>query len=143
MIGQFFAAIAKDPRGPEGRMLIKIGVVKSAVGADKYLVQFEAKGYNFSNIIPADQMGSFAFFDTKEARQIFISELLAQNTMEATAPTESSQGAEFHQEVSALGETSGGQVGSPNAISSVATGPSDSAGGVASRRSGRTSRRER
>jgi hypothetical protein len=87
MIGQFFAAIAKDPRGPEGRMLIKIGVVKSAVGADKYLVQFEAKGYNFSNIIPADQMGSFAFFDTKEARQIFINELLAQNTMEATAPT--------------------------------------------------------
>jgi hypothetical protein len=104
MIGQFFAAIAADPRGPEGRMLIKLGKVIAAVGNDKYLLQFEAKGYKFSNIVKSDDMGSFAFFDSEVARKQFVGELLATNQLTAeTAPTESSQGAEFRQVVSEQG----------------------------------------
>jgi hypothetical protein len=77
MQGLYFAAIGPDPRGPEGRMLIKLGQVKSKIGEDRWLIEFAAKGYRFSNVLSADQLGSFAFFEDVKARDIFISELIA------------------------------------------------------------------
>ena len=143
MIGQFFAAIGADPRGPEGRMLIKIGKVLSAVGPDRFLLQFEAKGYKFSNVVSADQLGSFAFFDSIAAREQFVGELLAQNVKEDSAPKASDQlaGSLPTSQAEFARERLNGLVGSPNAISSTATESGDSAGGATGRRTGRTSRR--
>lgn len=80
MQGQFFVHVGADPRGAEGRMLIKSGVVKSQVGAGHWLLEFNAKGYNFSNVLRAEQLESFAFFNTAGARDAFIAELVASNT---------------------------------------------------------------
>jgi hypothetical protein len=80
MIGQFFAHIGPDPRASDGsRMLIKTGVVKSQIGADRWLLEFNAKGYNFSNVLTAAQLESFVFFNTQAIREQFIAELIASN----------------------------------------------------------------
>jgi hypothetical protein len=86
MQGLFFSHITPDPNNPQ-RMLIKSGVVKSAVGPDRWLLEFEARGYNFSNILPAAALENFAFFETREARATFIRELVAANT-KAEPPAE-------------------------------------------------------
>ena len=78
MIGMFFAHIAPDPRTP-GRMLIKQGTVKAAVGVGRWLLSFQGKGYNFSNVFSAEALDGFAFFDTVAERQAFIADLLAAN----------------------------------------------------------------
>jgi hypothetical protein len=80
MLGLFFVHISPDPR-PEaaGRMLIKTGIVKSQVGADRWLLQFDAKGYKFANVFRGEQLENFGFFETALARQEFISELIASN----------------------------------------------------------------
>jgi hypothetical protein len=88
--GLYFAAVGPDPRGPEGRILIKLGRVKAQVAAERWLLEFSAKGYRFSNVISADQMGSFAFFEDTAARDTFISELI---TTAEKAPMETTEAA--------------------------------------------------
>jgi hypothetical protein len=85
MLGLFFVNISPDPRA-EGRLLIKTGLVKSQVGADRYLLEFNGKGYNFSNVFRAEQLESFAFFNTPAARAAFIEELVSSNAPPTPAP---------------------------------------------------------
>jgi hypothetical protein len=75
MQGKFFTVISPDPK-VQGRMLIKLGVVKKELG-DCLVLTFQAKDYNFTNIIHADKLVNFAFFDTAEQRQQFLRELMA------------------------------------------------------------------
>ena len=82
MQGQFFVHIGPDPRTP-GRMLIKTGVVAAVLGGDHLLLEFQANGYRFKNVLAPELLKSFAFFDTAEERQAFIDELMASG-----APTE-------------------------------------------------------
>lgn len=84
MQGSFFVNIARDPR-VDGRMLIKSGVVKAQLVPGRYLLEFQGNGYRFSNVLGAEQLSNFAFFDTVEAREQFIAELTA-------APPESAEG---------------------------------------------------
>lgn len=89
MQGQYFAHISPNPRGPEGAMLIKVGQVKAAVGVGRWLLSFQGKNYNFSNVFSAEALDGFAFFDTAEDRQKFISDLIASNTpVTEAAPAE-------------------------------------------------------
>jgi hypothetical protein len=85
MQGQFFTVITPDPNTP-GRLLIKLGVVKKELG-DSLVLCFQAKGYNFTNIVKADKLTNFAFFDTAADRQTFLRELVSQQTPTAAAPS--------------------------------------------------------
>lgn len=79
MQGRFFVHIAPGVGGASDRVLIKTGVVGEPVGTDRWLLEFDAKGYKFANVFRAEQLESFAFFVTPAARQSFIEELLASN----------------------------------------------------------------
>jgi hypothetical protein len=79
MLGMFFVHIAPGGDG-SGQMLVKTGIVKSAVGADRWLLEFTGKGFNFSNVFRSEQLEQFAFFNTPAARQAFITELMTANT---------------------------------------------------------------
>jgi hypothetical protein len=82
MQGLLFVHISPDATcaaGAAGRMLIKTGIVKSAVGADRWLLEFNGKGYNFSNVFRSEQLEQFAFFNTPGARDAFIADLIASN----------------------------------------------------------------
>ena len=90
MEGQYFTVITPDPNTP-GRLLIKLGVVKRILG-DSLVLTFQAKDYNFTNIIKADKLANFAFFDTAEQRQAFLRDLVANTTpKEAASPSSPSQ----------------------------------------------------
>ena len=82
MQGLFFCHIGPDTSGAPGQLSIKSGIVKEQVGTDRWLLEFTAKGYSFSNVFRAEQLEQFAFFNTPAARQAFIMEL-----MTANAPT--------------------------------------------------------
>jgi hypothetical protein len=86
MIGMHFCHVSPDPQNPD-RGLIKIGTVKSALGGSRYLLEFQGKNYNFSNVFSSENLEGFAFFNTAAERQQFIAELLASKTP-ATAVTE-------------------------------------------------------
>lgn len=83
MLGSFFVHIAP---GEEGRAIIKTGIVKSQVGAERWLLEFQAKGYTFSNVFRAEQLEQFAFFNTPAARQAFVNEIMAANAPPAPEP---------------------------------------------------------
>ena len=85
MLGLFFAHIS-PANGDTSHMLIKTGVVKAQVGAERWLLEFNAKGYNFSNVFRAEQLESFAFFNTLATRDQFIAELIAANTAPPRPP---------------------------------------------------------
>jgi hypothetical protein len=79
MQGMKFAHVSQNPKALAGNMMIKIGTVKAAVGVGRWLLEFQGKGYLFSNVFPAEALDGFAFFDTVAARDAFISELIASN----------------------------------------------------------------
>jgi hypothetical protein len=87
MQGYYFVHISADPQVP-GRNLIKQGSVKAAVGVGRWLLEFQGKNYNFSNVFSAENLEGFAFFETPAARNAFIADLLAQNAppQESAAP---------------------------------------------------------
>jgi hypothetical protein len=88
MQGNFFTVITPDQNQP-GRLLIKLGVVVKELG-DSLVLRFHAKDYTFTNIIKADKLSNFAFFDTAAERQAFLLELVAGTTPKAEAsPSES------------------------------------------------------
>ena len=79
MIGMHFCHISPDQQNP-GRGLIKTGTVKAAVGVGRWLLEFQGKNYNFSNVFSSENLEGFAFFNTVGERQQFIAELLASKT---------------------------------------------------------------
>ena len=80
MLGMYFAHVSPDPKVP-GRMLIKQGSVKAAVGVGRWMLSFVGKNYNFSNVFSAENLEGFAFFDTPQERAAFIADLLASNAL--------------------------------------------------------------
>lgn len=74
MKGQFFVFLHKQEG--DNRTNIRTGVVKQAVGADRWLLQFKGKDFGFSNVFSSEQLEKFVFFDTESAQQAFINELL-------------------------------------------------------------------
>lgn len=82
MQGMFFVHIGPDPK-VAGRMLIKSGVVKAAVGVGRWLLQFKGNGYDFANVLSAEALESFVFFNAPSERDAFIAELLASNQLQA------------------------------------------------------------
>jgi hypothetical protein len=85
MQGLFFAHIGPDASGVPGRLTVKTGIVKEQVGAERWLLEFQAQGYCFSNVFRAEQLEAFAFFNTPASRQAFITELMAANAPPASA----------------------------------------------------------
>ena len=82
MQGNFFVHAGPDPRNPQ-RMLVKSGIVKSQIGENMWLLEFQAQGYRFSNVLAADKLTNFAFFETEEERKAFMADLMA-----SAGPTE-------------------------------------------------------
>jgi hypothetical protein len=80
MQGMFFAHISPDPKGVPGRMLIKQGKVRAAVGVGRWLLEFHGRGYNFANVFSAEALENFAFFNSEAERNSFIAELVSANT---------------------------------------------------------------
>lgn len=78
MQGSLFVSISPDPKTP-GRAMIRLGTVKALVGQGQWLLEFQGKGYRFSNVLSADKLTNFAFFDSPAARQQFIDELMESN----------------------------------------------------------------
>jgi hypothetical protein len=85
MKGLLFALITPDPL-IKGRINIKTGVVKSAVGADRFLLEFEGNNFRWSNVFSSEQLERFAFFLTKPEQQAFIAEIIGQHTVSPPAP---------------------------------------------------------
>lgn len=83
MKGQFFAHLSPDPK-IEKRVNIKTGIVERVIGNDHFLLRFDGAAH-FANVLSADQLGAFAFFNTKEDLELFISELMAQQAQVASA----------------------------------------------------------
>ena len=78
MLNMLFCHISPDPTTP-GRMLIKTGSVKAAVGVGRWLLEFQGKNYAFANVFSAEALEGFAFFNTAAERQAFIADLMASN----------------------------------------------------------------
>ena len=76
MKGMFFAHLESD-KETQGRVNVRTGVVKAALGPERYLLDFTGKNYRFAQVFNAEQLQAFSFFDTEEALQAFLSELRA------------------------------------------------------------------
>jgi hypothetical protein len=74
MRGQHFVFIENTPTGRNFRT----GIVKQAVGAERFLLEFQGKGYHFSNVLNSEQLERFAFFNTPAERDAFIAEVIDQ-----------------------------------------------------------------
>jgi hypothetical protein len=76
MKGMFFAHLGPDSDQP-GRVNIRTGHVKQAVGADRYLLEFKGKNYRFAQVFNSEQLQAFSFFDTEAGLEAFIAEIMA------------------------------------------------------------------
>ena len=90
MKGLFFALIAPDPL-VKGRINIKTGVVKAAVGTDRFLLEFNGNNFRWSNVFSSEQLERFAFFITEKEQQAFIAEIIGQHTVSPPTPPSSEE----------------------------------------------------
>jgi hypothetical protein len=73
LVGQHFAHFQPDP--DIGRHNVRMGVVQTQLGADSWLLEFDAGTYRFSNVFSTSQLNQFVFFLTEPERQAFLLDL--------------------------------------------------------------------
>jgi hypothetical protein len=73
--GLYFIAIITQG----DRANIQTGIVEDKLGATHLLLNFDGNKFKYKRTVPVGQLEAFSFFDTQEAQQLAVSELLAQN----------------------------------------------------------------
>lgn len=76
MKGLTFVELQQDPN-TAGRVNIRSGTVKQAIGPNHWLLEFKGSRFRFSNVYSADDLSRFQFFNTEAEANLFIGELVS------------------------------------------------------------------
>jgi hypothetical protein len=78
LVGMQFVWVTPGPK-TLGRFELRTGVVKGRIGVDGWLLEFQAIGYRFCNVLSTEQLEPLAFFTSAAERQAFLEHMLPES----------------------------------------------------------------